>query len=308
MSNWAKMADDLDRNRKIRKGGRNAREVFLWVLRKVASSNTSGWIKAEDFDDLEYLADELMAPVTDVTDGVTRCIEVGLLVRDEDKVCISGWSGHWAVRKPLSNGERQQRHRDSKKSGTSTKQATSTVTESRYAVTNSVTSNESNVGEERRGKERERERESARELVETKPVKAAPTGPGLATKIWDQHTARHAAINARLGLGLPGLLPPGHAVGWRDLRDRIASFAGDLERAEQACLHVLDVREAETLKRRDLKYFGDKVWREDQFTHALAEKRPAGARASPATATATTAELPDEFTPDLSWLPTELFQ
>ena len=119
MSSWAKMADDLDRNRKIRKGGRNAREVFLWVLRKVASGNTSGWVKAEDFDDLEWLADELMTPLTDLTDGVSRCFAVGLLERDGDRVRVVGWDGQWAIRKPLTGAERQAKSAAKKRSGDS---------------------------------------------------------------------------------------------------------------------------------------------------------------------------------------------
>ena len=36
---FAKMSGTLDSNRKIRKAGRNGRDVFLWVLRQVALRN-----------------------------------------------------------------------------------------------------------------------------------------------------------------------------------------------------------------------------------------------------------------------------
>jgi hypothetical protein len=65
-------------------------------------------------------------------------------------------------------------------------------------------------------------------------------------------------------------------------------------------LHVLDVREAEAVKKRDLQWFGDKVWREDQFSHALSTKRAGAKRVD--TQPTTNAESD----PYLDWLPQEL--
>lgn len=96
MRPWAKMDSGLDRNRKIRRGGREAREVFLWVLRRVAEESTDGWIKAADFDDIDYVCDDLMSPRDAVVTGVTRCFEVELLARDAEKVFVVGWGDEWA--------------------------------------------------------------------------------------------------------------------------------------------------------------------------------------------------------------------
>jgi len=134
---------------------------------------------------------------------------------------------------------------------------------------------------------------------ETRPPDQPKTGPSLATELWTLHAERYAALNAALNAGLPGLLPAGHAVGWRDLRDRIAAFTGDTDAARKACMHVLEVREAEARKRRDLQYFGDKVWREDQFSHALSTKPPAARR--PPVTSSNTPEV--ESRPYLDWLP-----
>lgn len=149
---FAKMSGTLDSNRKIRKAGRNGREVFLWVLRQVALRDSDGGIPTEDLTDFEYLADQLMCSPDDAADGVAAATREGLLCVTDGVTQIVGWDDGWS-RRPRSNAERQAewrlRHGNAKKN---TDSSTHSVTETPLRVTDGVTSNvveESRVEESR---------------------------------------------------------------------------------------------------------------------------------------------------------------
>lgn len=145
---FAKMDGGLDMNPKIRRGGRNAREVFLFVLRRVAERDNDGWVPELDLDE-EYLADVLMMPVTDVRDGVTRCRDVGLVTFADGRCVVVGWDDEWGKR-PMSPRERAAKYRAGKPKVSN---GSETVTERHEA---NVTERDCHVGEEKRGEEEDR--------------------------------------------------------------------------------------------------------------------------------------------------------
>lgn len=124
--NFAKMAADLDTNPKVRRSGRNGREVYLFVLRRVALLKRPGSIPVSNVDP-GYMAHELLMPEADALDGIQACLkqhknpitnelEPALLSIHNGEVFVEGWNDDWG-RRPLTNAERQQRHRDRKKPG-----------------------------------------------------------------------------------------------------------------------------------------------------------------------------------------------
>jgi uncharacterized phage protein (TIGR02220 family) len=162
-ASWCKVASNLDSHPKIRKAGRNGREVFLFALRRNAEpgravTGVTGILPAVTFESW-YLADQLMMSEAEATEGFERCLKAGLLTKDGEAVRIGGWDDdEWG--RPFTNAERQQRHRVVTKSN-------ATVTEPRYDVTRN---NESNGREERRSEEKRGE--------ETTKNSATPTASG----------------------------------------------------------------------------------------------------------------------------------
>jgi hypothetical protein len=109
-----------------------------------------------------------------------------------------------------------------------------------------------------------RDTPSAREAVDGKAIGR------LAREIWDRHCARHAALR---GEGLsPNARPlqPEGADGLREVRDRLTLHRGPLAEMRADCEHVLATREAQARSRGDLDWFGDGIWRRDNFADALA--------------------------------------
>ena len=142
----------LDTNPKIRKGGRDARDIFEFVLRRVAIMRTEGYVPMKYLDPW-YLADQLMMSQEEATFGLARAVEVRLLQIDQDSdiAWVVGWAPEWG-RTPLSGAERQRRYRDQDKQSESlggvTGSDASDETPSRVTERN-----ESDAGEERRGEE-----------------------------------------------------------------------------------------------------------------------------------------------------------
>ncbi len=168
---FAKMAGTLDSNRKIRKAGRDGRDVFLWVLRQVALRDSDGAIPTDDLTDFDYLADQLMCTPADAERGYVAACAAGLLVTDNEHgvTRIVGWNGDWG-RRPRSNAERQADFRARHGSAKAKLPVdASGVTEAPLPVTEAVTSN---VVEESRVEE-SRERGA---------VTPAPTLPGFESK------------------------------------------------------------------------------------------------------------------------------
>lgn len=150
---FAKVAAGLDRNRKIRRAGRNGRDVFLWVLRQAAQRDTAGEVPASDLRDYEFLAMELMCSEAEAREGVERA-ELYDLIEFVDDTCIAvGWDEEWG-RRPLTPAERQRRSR-SKRHVTD-----SNVSKPTPCHGPKVTGHDDrdcHTGEERRGEEKRRE-------------------------------------------------------------------------------------------------------------------------------------------------------
>lgn len=149
---FGKMAAALDSNRKIQKAGRDGRDVYLWVLRQIALRDSAGCIPAEDVRDAKYVAKQLMCSASEAGAGLERAIDARLLEIVGDGCYVVGWDEEWG-RRPLSNAERQQRHRDKDtQSRRDSSTDTENVTKAPLLVTGNVTRN---AGEERRGEEKQ---------------------------------------------------------------------------------------------------------------------------------------------------------
>lgn len=93
---WCKMASNLDSHPKIRKAGRNGREVFLFALRRNAEpDNAVPGILPLDQLEPWYLADQLQMPEADAVEGLERCVTARLLARDGLAYAIVGWEEEW---------------------------------------------------------------------------------------------------------------------------------------------------------------------------------------------------------------------
>jgi hypothetical protein len=115
---FAKMDINLDSHPKIRKAGRDGREVFLFVLRKNAALGRGGKIPVS-YVDPDYLAEQLMVTVSEARSGLSRCVTADLLFVTGLEVEISGWDDDWGGR-PMSDAERKAKQRKkSKKADTS---------------------------------------------------------------------------------------------------------------------------------------------------------------------------------------------
>lgn len=110
---FAKVDADLDNHPKVRRAGRNGREVFLFVLRRNASLDRSGRVPMSYIEPW-YLADQLMMSEADAADGVSRIVTTGLVTLRDGHAVIAGWSDEWA-KAPLDEAERKRRERERKR-------------------------------------------------------------------------------------------------------------------------------------------------------------------------------------------------
>ncbi len=94
---WCKVASNLDSHPKIRKAGRNGREVFLFALRRNAEPGNleSGFLPLDQMEPW-YLADQLMMDECDARDGLDRCVTAGLIKVHLDRYTIVGWESEWS--------------------------------------------------------------------------------------------------------------------------------------------------------------------------------------------------------------------
>lgn len=140
----------LDTNPKIRRAGRNGRDVFEFVLRRVAIGRTEGTIPLKYIESW-YLADQLMMSEDDARDGTSRAVTASLLAIDEAAgvVRVVGWSAEWG-RRPKEGAERTAEWRaKSPKSGKRV-----TLGDDVSSQPSRVTArDESDAREERRGEE-----------------------------------------------------------------------------------------------------------------------------------------------------------
>lgn len=120
--NFAKMDADLDSNPKIRRAGRAGKEVYLFVLRRVAKHRAQGRIPVSNVDPW-YLHDMLQITEEEAERGLAACLrpwasfdgeqEPGLLAIEGGMVVVTGWTEDWG-RYPMTEAERKaaQRARD----------------------------------------------------------------------------------------------------------------------------------------------------------------------------------------------------
>lgn len=94
---WAKIDTALHRNPKIRMAGRDAREVFLFIILANAEQKADGQLPAV-YADPEYLADSLQCSVEEARNGVKRCVTFHLLHVTDDVLSIVGWDSEWRVK------------------------------------------------------------------------------------------------------------------------------------------------------------------------------------------------------------------
>lgn len=155
------MAADLDSNPKIVAGGREAREVYLFVLRRNWAHNADGKIPAADLG-VQYVARQLFMSEVEAAIGILRAAEVQLIniTRDGEKISIppggtdnalqrvvtlvthadgveiDGWTPEWGGGN-RTNAERQRAYREAKKN-----KQNETVEEEGSSVTTRCNANE----------------------------------------------------------------------------------------------------------------------------------------------------------------------
>ena len=96
----------LDSNPKIRKAGRDARDIFEFILRRTAIARTEGTVPIS-YIDPEYLADQLMMTCDEARHGTSRASQAKLIEVDHEGglVRVVGWSAEWS-RRPKDGRER----------------------------------------------------------------------------------------------------------------------------------------------------------------------------------------------------------
>ena len=107
---WAKIDAGFHRNPKVRRAGRDGREVYLWLLLTNRAHDFDGSIPA-GYSDPKYIARELEMRPGLVSAALSRCVEAGLIVMTaESVVTLCGWDGDWRTQADDSR-ERVRRHR-----------------------------------------------------------------------------------------------------------------------------------------------------------------------------------------------------
>lgn len=138
---FAKLDPGFFNNRKIRRAGRNGRDVYLYVLCQNAARGGKGWIPIGEIEDVEHVAEQTQLTEAEVRDGIARACNAGLVTCNGTLVMINGWDEDWA-RRAATNAERQADWR----------KRNSSSNDSSVTRNGKITRNGS---EERRGEERE---------------------------------------------------------------------------------------------------------------------------------------------------------
>jgi hypothetical protein len=192
---FAKIDANLDTNPKIRKAGRDGRDVFEFVLRRIAVLKSAGAISIKNID-ISYLAEMLMMSEDEARHGVSRAVTADLLAIDQENglVIVVGWNDEWG-RRPQTTTERKRAERARKKA--EIQQSFDVVTNSHADVT--FDRDESRMsrrrGEERRG-DQMREEESV-EPAAPQPVNRTKTGLPDGWKPTETEVNKIAADEAR---------------------------------------------------------------------------------------------------------------
>lgn len=115
MKSWCKVASNLDSHPRIRRAGRNGREVFLFALRRNAEPDNPvpGRLPGVMLESW-YLADQLMMSEDEAVTGVTACRHAGLLIEDGESWLICGWDDDWG-KGAVAGRDRTAKWREGKK-------------------------------------------------------------------------------------------------------------------------------------------------------------------------------------------------
>lgn len=135
---------NLDTNPKIRKAGRDGRDIFEFLLRRVALGRTAGSVPLK-YIECWYLADMLMMSEDEARNGIARAVDAGLIGIDQEGgvVRLLGWTEEWG-RRPKEGKERQAEYRAKHAKGRPPGDG---------ALRGVTGGDESDAGEERRGEE-----------------------------------------------------------------------------------------------------------------------------------------------------------
>lgn len=184
--NFCKIDANLDSNPKIRKAGRDGRDVFEFVVRRNSLMQLSGAIPLKYIEPW-YLADVLMMPEDDARHGVSRAVTASLLEIDTTAgvVRIVGWTPDWG-RRPMTDAERQAKRREVKK-GAKFNNHTPLVTGNRDA-SRKVTE----VTDQRRGEE-----------IRSEEIPEDPVPPKVGTTVTEPLTQKPQEKRARPPRELP---------------------------------------------------------------------------------------------------------
>lgn len=107
---YAKLAADIHTNRKIRKAGRLAREVYIFALCRNRLRDQNGVVPHDDLDPW-YLADQLLMPEPEAIAGLEACFRERLLESTDHGIEIVGWEDEWGMA-PKTEAERKSTQRD----------------------------------------------------------------------------------------------------------------------------------------------------------------------------------------------------
>lgn len=190
--NFAKIAADLDTNPKVRRAGRNGREVYCFVLRRVALHKAQGRIPVSNVDTW-YLADQLQMTEAEAEQGLAACLapfrdRPGLLAIEGGDVIVCGWDDDWG-RYPMDAAERKAAQRAREKPAAEPPVDVTTSHDESRGVT---------TGHGCHGSDKIRSRsDEIRPEGESAPARARSGGPvGVAAPMPDGWTPDESATNA----------------------------------------------------------------------------------------------------------------
>lgn len=189
----------LDTNPKIRRAGRDGRDIFEFLLRRVAIGRTNGTVPMKYIEPW-YLADQLMMTEDEARHGLSRAVTARLCDIDEAMgvVRIVGWSEEWG-RRPKPGAVRTREWRLRSQSGADNQSESHARVTTRDATPSHVTvSDESDALEEKR-REEKIERASAEPPPKQKRIRSSkpklPLPDDWSPRPEEQDQARSLGLN-----------------------------------------------------------------------------------------------------------------
>ena len=245
---WLKLDSGIYRNPKIVRAGRDARDLFIYLLCLNAEQEFNGEIPS-GYADPEYLARDMgMEPEAVGHALVTLCHACLVTKCDSGHVTISGWGAEWAPA-PRTDRERKREQRKRERNARNDSGCHGNVTDSHALSRCHV--------EERRGEEKREE--------EIGPL------AGAIERLWAyQNELRSSAVPGSRQLRLT--------------KDASAAVAKILKsgHSEDDCRTVLESYAAEARRKPDsARWFnGETNWRPDNFRRTLGQAGAKNAKSS----------------------------